>query len=154
MLPVEMPDTRRSVGGAELTVLATTQETNGDLFAVELRMPPGGGPPVMHRHAPSEVYRILSGEFTFYLTGPTGHHPPRGRAGGGGDDRRKRPAHCPQRVGRGCGRRAGSRARRAHGGVPAARPRLAADHEPTIDEVLAIAERNGIELLGPVPDGV
>ena len=30
-------------------------------------MPPGGGPPVMHRHAPGEVYRVLSGEFTFYL---------------------------------------------------------------------------------------
>jgi hypothetical protein len=30
--------------------------------------------------------------------------------------------------------------------------RLAADHEPTIDQVLEIAERHGIEMLGPVPD--
>ena len=32
-------------------------------------MPPGGGPPVMHRHEPGEVYSVLRGEFTFYIGG-------------------------------------------------------------------------------------
>jgi len=62
MLPVEYPadiETLR-VGTDEITVLAGSADTSGDLFAVELRMPPGGGPPVMHRHAPSAVYRVLS----------------------------------------------------------------------------------------------
>ena len=33
-------------------------------------MPPGGGPPVMHRHEPGEVYYVLDGEFTFYTGDP------------------------------------------------------------------------------------
>ena len=74
MLPVDKTNATEvlRVGSELATVLATTQETNGDLFAVELRMPPGGGPPVMHRHAPSEIYRVMSGEFTFYITGSDG----------------------------------------------------------------------------------
>ena len=32
-------------------------------------MPPGGGPPLLHRHAPSEIYHVLDGEFTFYVRG-------------------------------------------------------------------------------------
>jgi hypothetical protein len=73
-LPVEMtpPVETLRVGAEEAVVLATSAETGGDLFAVELRMPPGGGPPVMHRHAPSEVYRVLSGEVTFYTTAADG----------------------------------------------------------------------------------
>ena len=74
MLPVEYPadiETLR-VGTDEITVLAGSADTSGDLFAVELRMPPGGGPPVMHRHAPSEVYRVLSGELPSTSRTPTG----------------------------------------------------------------------------------
>ena len=48
-------------------MLASCADTNDDLFAVEVRMYPGGGPPVMHRHAPSEIYFVQAGEFTFYL---------------------------------------------------------------------------------------
>ena len=46
MLPVELnaPESLR-VGAEEAVVLASSAETGGDLFAVELRMPPGGGPP-------------------------------------------------------------------------------------------------------------
>src|SRR5262249_2540660 len=51
------------LGLDEITVLATCAQTAGALFAVEVRMPPGGGPPVMHRHAPGEVYYVLEGEF-------------------------------------------------------------------------------------------
>jgi mannose-6-phosphate isomerase-like protein (cupin superfamily) len=50
-------------------VLATSAETGGALFAGNIRMQPGGGPPVMHRHDPGEVYYVLDGEFTFYIGG-------------------------------------------------------------------------------------
>jgi mannose-6-phosphate isomerase-like protein (cupin superfamily) len=66
-----MTETLR-MGGDEITVLTPSTDTQGDLFAVEVRMQPGGGPPVMHRHAPSEVYRMLTGELVFYVTGPDG----------------------------------------------------------------------------------
>jgi CRP-like cAMP-binding protein len=46
-------------------------------------MPPGGGPPVIHRHDPSEIYYILEGEFTFYLGG--GDSTPRQVIAGAGD---------------------------------------------------------------------
>lgn len=59
------------VGSELATVLATTQETNGDLFAVELQMPQAADHPSC-RHAPSEIYRVPSGEFTFYVTGSDG----------------------------------------------------------------------------------
>ena len=54
------------LGSDQITVLATFAQTNDALFAVEVRMPPGGGPPVMHRHAPGEIYYVTEGEFTFY----------------------------------------------------------------------------------------
>jgi len=155
MLPVEITTATETlrVGSELATVLATTEETNGDLFAVELQMPPGGGPPVMHRHAPSEIYRILSGEFTFYITGPDGTTTRRVAGAGetvtlAGDTphtvRNESPedavafqVHAPGGPMEGFIRSAAE---------------LAADHPPTIEEVLDIAERNGIELLGPVPD--
>jgi quercetin dioxygenase-like cupin family protein len=68
MLPVNRSTAERfRLGLDEITVLATSAQTNGDLFAVEVRMPPGGGPPVIHRHSPSEIYYVLEGEFTFYV---------------------------------------------------------------------------------------
>ncbi|MDA0170336.1 cupin domain-containing protein [Solirubrobacter taibaiensis] len=51
------------VGADELTF----QVTSETLLAVEVRMPPGGGPPGLHRHAPDELYRGERGEFTIYL---------------------------------------------------------------------------------------
>jgi quercetin dioxygenase-like cupin family protein len=47
-------------------VLATCAQINDALFAAEVRMPPGAGPPVLHRHAPGEIYYVIEGEFTFY----------------------------------------------------------------------------------------
>ena len=61
---------RLTLGTDELTVLATSTETAGALFAVMVRMPPGGGPLVMHRHDPDEVYYVVDGQFTFYTGGP------------------------------------------------------------------------------------
>jgi hypothetical protein len=61
MLPVYCPNVIATAerirlgGGDEIAVLATSAQTGGALFAVQMRMPPGGGPPVMHRHQPGEV---------------------------------------------------------------------------------------------------
>src|SRR4051794_23259022 len=58
-----------TIGGDELTFRVTSEETGGALVAVEVRMAPGGGPPMLHRHPAAEVYHVQSGEFTVYLGG-------------------------------------------------------------------------------------
>lgn len=60
------PDTI-SVGGDELTFRVTSEESDDALVAFEVRVPPGGGPPMLHRHDPFELYRVDAGELTFYL---------------------------------------------------------------------------------------
>jgi mannose-6-phosphate isomerase-like protein (cupin superfamily) len=155
MLPVDKTSATEvlQVGTERATVLATTQETNGDLFAVELQMPPGGGPPVMHRHAPSEIYRVLSGEFTFYITGYDGITTRRvARAG----ETVTMAGNTPHTVRNESLEDAVALQVHAPGGPMEGFTRsaaeMAASHTPTIEEVLALAQRNGIELLGPVPD--
>src|SRR5919204_5102704 len=72
-LPVDLTSAEcLQLGPDQVTILATCTQTNGALFAVLVRMPPGGGPPVMHRHDPGEVYLVLQGEFTFYAEDPDG----------------------------------------------------------------------------------
>ena len=66
---------RLRVGSDDLTLRATSAETGGALFAAEVRMGPGGGPPLMHRHAASEVYHVLEGEFAFYIADVAGTVP-------------------------------------------------------------------------------
>ncbi|HSK59996.1 MAG TPA: cupin domain-containing protein [Actinomycetospora sp.] len=154
MLPVESStdlETLR-VGHDEITVLAGTADTGGDLFAVELRMAPGGGPPVMHRHAPSEVYRVLAGEMTFYITGTDGRTRRRVAGAGetvtmaGGTSHTIRNESAQEAVAFGV---------HAPGGVmegfSRAAAALAADGRPAMEDVLDLAERHGIEMLGPVP---
>jgi quercetin dioxygenase-like cupin family protein len=46
-----------------VTIKATGQETSGSILVVEVRVPPGGGPPILHRHTPAETFYILEGEF-------------------------------------------------------------------------------------------
>jgi mannose-6-phosphate isomerase-like protein (cupin superfamily) len=55
------------VGLDEVAVRLSTADTGGRLLAFDVTMPPGGGPPAMHRHDPVEVYRVLEGELAFYL---------------------------------------------------------------------------------------
>lgn len=50
-----------------LTIKATGQETGEQMLVVEGRVPPGGGPPVLHRHTPAETFYILEGEFVFSM---------------------------------------------------------------------------------------
>ena len=56
-----------SVGTDELTFRVTSAESDGALLAVEVRLPAGGGPPALHRHAPAEVYRVERGELAIYV---------------------------------------------------------------------------------------
>ena len=153
MLPVDLGAAERlCLGTDEITVLATSAQTGGALFAAEIRMPPGGGPPVMHRHDPGEIYYVRDGEFTFYvgegsaarrLTAAAGDVVP--LAGGTPHTIRNESTvdavafmvHAP--------------------GAPMenftrAAAVLAADGPPSMDAVLAIAAKYGIELLGPIPD--
>ena len=45
----------------------TSEQSAGALTAVEVRMRAGGGPPMLHRHDPFEVYRVEHGELAFYV---------------------------------------------------------------------------------------
>ena len=66
-----------SVGGDELTFRVTSELSDGALTAFEVRIPPGGGPPVLHRHDPFELYRVETGELTFYVEDEAGEIAPR-----------------------------------------------------------------------------
>ena len=155
MLPVNSRTAERwLLGTDEIAVLATGAQTGGAIFAIEIRMPPGGGPPVMHRHEPGEVYHVLEGEFTFYVGDPGGDEGVRRVRAAAGDvvplaggtphtirnesasDAVAFVVHSPAAVMEGFSRAAAE---------------LAAAGEPTMDEVLALARRHGVELLGPVP---
>jgi mannose-6-phosphate isomerase-like protein (cupin superfamily) len=151
-LPVDRATAERFLlGPDEITVLASCADTNDDLFAVEVRMHPGGDPPVMHRHAPSEIYFVQSGEFAFYVgegdaarrvTARSGDIVP--LAGGtahtirneGTVDAVALVVHAP-------GRPMESFSRAAAALAEQGRTEMAA--------VLDVAARSGIELLGPIP---
>ncbi|MFC6013067.1 cupin domain-containing protein [Nocardia lasii] len=153
MLPVDRTNAECwQLGTDQITVLTTCAQTSGQIFAVEIRMPPGGGPPVLHRHDPSEVYYVLEGEFTFYVGGEGGVTRHRAGVGDvvpldGGTPHTVRnesdadavafAVHTPGAVMEGFTRAA------AVLGAPGARP--------TMEEVLALADAHGIEMLGPVP---
>jgi mannose-6-phosphate isomerase-like protein (cupin superfamily) len=115
-------------------------------------MSPGGGPPVMHRHEPGEVYYVLEGEFTFYTGGfgTPARRPTVGRGqtvalaeGTPHTIRNESDAdavafvvHAPDAPMENFSRAAAA---------------LATDGEVSMDAVLAIAQRHGIELLGEIP---
>ncbi|HEX6023687.1 MAG TPA: cupin domain-containing protein [Solirubrobacter sp.] len=44
----------------------TLRATSASLLAAEVRIPAGGGPPALHRHAPEEIYRGEAGELAVY----------------------------------------------------------------------------------------
>jgi len=134
------------LGRNEIPILATGKQTGGALSAVELGIPPGGGPPVMHRHAPGEIYHVLEGEFTFYV-GPSRVT---ARAGDvvplvGGTPHTVRNessadavaliVHAP-----------GAPMEQFSRAVVAA----SADGPPTMEDVMKIAADNGIEFLDPL----
>jgi mannose-6-phosphate isomerase-like protein (cupin superfamily) len=44
-------------------IKASGDHTSGKLLVLEVTVPPGGGPPVLHRHEYSEVFLFQEGEF-------------------------------------------------------------------------------------------
>jgi quercetin dioxygenase-like cupin family protein len=46
-------------------ILAGHEETDG-VFVMEVTVPPGGGPPPIHSHAPHELFVTLEGELTYF----------------------------------------------------------------------------------------
>jgi mannose-6-phosphate isomerase-like protein (cupin superfamily) len=54
------------VGSDEIDVRVSSAQTGGAVMAADVTMPAGGGPPVLHRHAPEEIYRGVAGEFAIY----------------------------------------------------------------------------------------
>jgi mannose-6-phosphate isomerase-like protein (cupin superfamily) len=144
---------RLQVGAEELVVRAGSADTGGALFAAEVRMAPGGGPPLMHRHASGELYHVLAGEFAFYIADEAGTvHRTTATAG----------AVVPIPGGRSHTIRnesqAGARALTVHAPGDAmerfvrAAASLARDGAPTVGDVLELAGRHGIEMTGPIPD--
>jgi mannose-6-phosphate isomerase-like protein (cupin superfamily) len=152
MLPV---DTSASecirTGLDEITVLAGCAQTGGALFAIQIRMPPGGGPPVMHRHDPGEVYLVQEGEFTFYIGGAD--DPDRRRVTARAGDVVPLAGRTPHTVRNESGEDAVAFVVHAPGGPMEnfMRAVAALGPAPSMDDALAAAAQNGIELLGPVP---
>ena len=66
-MPAPASEETIRVGGDELSFRVTSDDSGGTLVAFEVSMPPGGGPPMLHRHDPFELYRVDEGELTFYL---------------------------------------------------------------------------------------
>ena len=60
---------RMVVGEDEVTFHLTSDRSDGALVALEVRIPAGGGPPMLHRHEPFELYRVERGELAFYIEG-------------------------------------------------------------------------------------
>jgi mannose-6-phosphate isomerase-like protein (cupin superfamily) len=151
-LPVDIATAETiMLGPDETVILASCADTNDDLFAVEVRMQPGGGPPVMHSHEPSEIYFVKEGVFSIYV-------------GEDGDVRRIRAAAgdvvplrggTPHTV-----RNEGDRVAVAHVVHTPGRPMesfvrevgaMAVDGPPAMEDAMRVAMQNGITMLGPIP---
>ena len=139
-----MDTTTLRVGTDELTFRVSSDA----LLAVEVRIPAGGGPPLLHRHDPAEVYRIERGALAIYLEED-------------GDVRRIPAAagdvvHIPGGVAHTIRNESGADAEAYvvfSPGAPIERFMRAAGAlaDPTPADVLAVAERHGVTFGGPVP---
>jgi mannose-6-phosphate isomerase-like protein (cupin superfamily) len=119
-------------------------------------MRPGGGPPVMHRHEPGEVYHVTAGEFTFYVAdGPDGAVRRLTAVAG---DVVPLAGGVPHTVRNESARDAVALVVHAPGapmeGFSRAVAAAAADGPPAMEQVLRLAAENGITLLGPAPKAV
>jgi mannose-6-phosphate isomerase-like protein (cupin superfamily) len=145
------------LGADELTVLMSSAQSGGALFALEIRMPPGGGVPVMHRHEPAEVYFVRRGELTVY----TGELLPDGcwtavqRVTAGPGDVVPLAGGTPHTFRNESDVEAVAFVVHAPGtafeGFVRTGAALVAQGEPRMEDVLEIAARHGIEMLGPIP---
>jgi quercetin dioxygenase-like cupin family protein len=68
----QAPADEIEVGRDRIRFKVTSEQGGGEVAVFEVRMPPGGGPPILHRHEPFELYRVMSGELAIYLEGNDG----------------------------------------------------------------------------------
>lgn len=143
---------RLRVGSDELLFHVTSDATHGTLLAVEVRLPAGGGPPALHRHAPEEIYRLERGQLAIYLEGDDG-------------DVRRFEAdpgdviHIPANRSHTVRNESGAEAVAYVIFTPGATMErflraagaLAAEGQPRAEDVIALAEEHGIVFTGPVP---
>jgi mannose-6-phosphate isomerase-like protein (cupin superfamily) len=61
-----------TVGADRIRFRLTSAQSGGEVAVLDVAIPPGGGPPMLHRHEPCELYRVRSGELTFYVEGDDG----------------------------------------------------------------------------------
>jgi quercetin dioxygenase-like cupin family protein len=67
--PADSPGLRHlAIAGGIYTILVSGEDTAGRMCVVEMRVPPGGGPPP-HRHDFEETFRVLEGEVEFTFRG-------------------------------------------------------------------------------------
>jgi len=136
------------VGSDEIVLHASSEA----LLAGEVRMPPGGGPPALHRHAPDEVYRVERGTLVVYLDDEDGSELRRVAAGPG--EVVHIPGGTPHTVRNESGAEAEAYVVFAPGGpmerFVRAAAALAADGPPAIADVLALAGRHGVEITRPL----
>lgn len=137
------------VGGDELEFCVTSAETGGALLAVEVRMPAGGGPPMLHRHAPVEVYRVERGELAVYVEDDDGEVR---RIAATPGSVVHIPAECAHTVRNESGAEAQAYVVFAPGAGIERFMRDAGElSAPSPEAVVALAERHGIEMTRPAP---
>ncbi len=145
---------RLTVGSDELTFRVTSEETGGALLAIEVRMAAGGGPPLLHRHDPVEVYRVERGELTIYLEDDAGEL---ARVVAGAEDVVAIPGGREHTIRNESQAEALAYVVFAPGGeierFCRAADELAARGAVAPAQVSALAERHGIEMTRPVPGG-
>jgi len=136
------------VGRDEVTLHATSEA----LLAGSVRLPPGGGPPALHRHAPDEVYRVERGTLAIYLDDERGGAPRRIAAGPG--DVVHVPGGTPHTVRNESDEDVEAYVVFAPGGPMErflrAAAALAVGGPPAIEDVLALAGRHGVEITRPL----
>lgn len=141
-----------TVGTDEIALRVTSEETAGALLAADVTLPAGGGPPMLHRHEPAEVYRLDQGELTLYIENDRGDiqrltaqpgavvHIPGGRAHTvRNESEHEARAYVVFTPGTAIER------------FIRAAATLAATGTPPIEHVLALANQHGIETTGPLP---
>lgn len=73
------PGEGRSIdlGGFQMTVKATSEETGGAFSLLEANEPPDFGPPLHIHHDAAEAFYVLGGEYIIFLSRSASSHVPR-----------------------------------------------------------------------------
>ncbi len=68
---IQPEDSAHTIYGAgdEYRYLITGEQSNGQYFAMEAKVPPGAGPPPHIQNREEEAFYVLSGEVVFYADG-------------------------------------------------------------------------------------